>query len=143
MHFEQHYTNHLVKSEDLNHHKTLYAGRCSEWFVESGFIAVAHQLDPEYIVCLNMHGIEFLNPVRGGHIVTFSSQIVRTGRSTLTIFIEVRDCRKNNVVTARGFITFCYVDEDTKPRAHGLTFEPETETEKELNRIASELNKKH
>ena len=29
-------TYHLVKSEDLNHHGTLYAGRNAEWFVESG-----------------------------------------------------------------------------------------------------------
>ncbi|NTU75550.1 MAG: acyl-CoA thioesterase, partial [Anaerolineaceae bacterium] len=34
-------TQHLVKSEDLNHHGTLYAGRTAEWFVESGFIAAA------------------------------------------------------------------------------------------------------
>ena len=32
-------TYHLVKSEDLNHHGTLYAGRNAEWFVEAGFIA--------------------------------------------------------------------------------------------------------
>ena len=31
-------TYHLVKSEDLNHHGTLYAGRSAEWFVEAGFI---------------------------------------------------------------------------------------------------------
>ena len=29
----------LVKSEDLNHHGTLFAGRSAEWFVEAGFIA--------------------------------------------------------------------------------------------------------
>ena len=34
-------TCRLIKSEDLNHHGTLFAGRCAEWFVESGFIAVA------------------------------------------------------------------------------------------------------
>jgi hypothetical protein len=30
----------LVKSEDLNHHGTLFAGRTAEWFVESGFLPV-------------------------------------------------------------------------------------------------------
>ncbi|MDP2989667.1 MAG: hypothetical protein Q8O57_03775 [Kiritimatiellota bacterium] len=39
-------TNHLVKSEDLNHHGTLYAGRTAEWFVESGFIAAASLTHP-------------------------------------------------------------------------------------------------
>ena len=32
-------THHLVRSEDLNHHGTLFAGRSSEWFIEAGFIA--------------------------------------------------------------------------------------------------------
>ena len=32
---------HLVKSEDLNHHRTLFAGRGAEWLVEAGFIAAA------------------------------------------------------------------------------------------------------
>lgn len=31
----------LVKSEDLNHHGTLFAGRMSEWFVEACSISGA------------------------------------------------------------------------------------------------------
>ena len=42
----------LVKSNDLNHHGTLFAGRTAEWFVESGFIAAAGVLDPKNLVCL-------------------------------------------------------------------------------------------
>jgi len=41
----------LVKSEDLNHHGTLFAGRSAEWFVEAGFIAAASVLPPKNIVC--------------------------------------------------------------------------------------------
>lgn len=139
MNFKVHTTNHLVKSEDLNHHGTLYAGRCSEWTVEAGFIAIAHELNPKNIVCLRMHRLEFLHPVRGGHIVTFNSQIVRTGRSTLTVYIEVCDCRDNSVVTAKSFITFCYVDDNTKSQPHNLIFEPATERERYLNAKAEEL----
>jgi len=52
-------TLRLVKSEDLNHHGTLFAGRTAEWFVESGFIAAASILDPKTIVCLKIHGMYF------------------------------------------------------------------------------------
>ncbi len=52
----------LVKSEDLNHHGTLFAGRCAEWFVEAGFIAVASVLPAENIVCMKIHGLEFSRP---------------------------------------------------------------------------------
>ena len=34
-------TSRLVKSEDLNHHGTLFAGRTAEWFVEAGFVSAA------------------------------------------------------------------------------------------------------
>ena len=49
----------LVKSEDLNHHGTLFAGKTAMWFVESGFIAAASLTHPENIVCLNIHGMLF------------------------------------------------------------------------------------
>ena len=39
-------THHFVKTEDLNHHGTLYAGRTAEWFVEVGLMA-AQDLVPE------------------------------------------------------------------------------------------------
>ena len=37
--------HHLVKGEDLNHHRTLFAGRGAEWLVEAGFIAAADMLN--------------------------------------------------------------------------------------------------
>ncbi|MDP4267148.1 MAG: acyl-CoA thioesterase, partial [Bacteroidota bacterium] len=53
------YTTRLVKSEDLNHHGTLFAGRTAEWFVECGFISAAELVGAEQIVCLKIHGMYF------------------------------------------------------------------------------------
>lgn len=142
MAFEVHDTTHLVKSEDLNHHGTLYAGRSSDWFVEAGFITVANELEPSSFVCLEVHGIEFLHPVKAGHIITYRAQIIRTGRSTLTVYIEARDCRDIEVLVSRGFITFCHVDKETRSAPHGLNFVPQTEREIELNKRAQELIKR-
>ncbi|MEG0466755.1 MAG: hotdog domain-containing protein [Mucinivorans sp.] len=141
MTFGIHRTNYLVKSEDLNHHGTLYAGRSSEWFVGSGFICVAYNLEPSSIVCLRVHGIEFLSPVRAGHIVTYSAQIVRTGRTTIMVYVEARDYRSPEVLISRGFITFCHVDSSTHSEPHGLEFIPQNEREVELNNQANELNR--
>lgn len=66
---------HLVKSEDLNHHGTLYAGRTAEWFVDAGFIAAALLAKPENIVCLKIHGMSFTAPVKKGEIVKFDSKL--------------------------------------------------------------------
>ena len=140
MAFQPTISKRLVKSEDLNHHKTLFAGRCAEWFVESGFLAVASKLNPHYVVCLKIHGMEFLHPVRSGDILTFESTIVYSGRSTLTVFIKIYDDKTDSLFCS-GFATFVYVDDNTVSRPHNLDIIAETEEEKELQRKAKELRK--
>ena len=114
-------TSHLVKSEDLNHHGTLFAGRQAEWFVESGFIAAASLVPPKNIVCLKIHGMTFTRPVHLGEIATYTSRIVLTGRSRLVAYISLV---ANDEEVVRGFITFINVDQDVKPFPHGITIVP-------------------
>jgi len=110
-------TNRLVKNEDLNHHGTLYAGRSAEWFVEAGFIAAAGLTRPENIVCLKIHGMTFLRPVRGGDIVTFESRIILAGSSSLHAYVSMKS--KGEPVMD-GFITFVHLDKEGRARPHGL-----------------------
>jgi acyl-CoA hydrolase len=129
-------TQHLVKSEDLNHHGTLYAGRTAEWFVESGFIAAATLTKPEKIVCLKIHGMTFTRPVRSGELVAFYSKIVCVGKSRLVSYIKVLASGQKVV---EGFITFVHVDLEGKPIPHGLTIEPVTPEDIELQEQAGHL----
>lgn len=128
--------HHLVKGEDLNHHRTLYAGRGAEWLVEAGFIAAADMLNPEFILCLKIHGMQFRRPVRPGEVVRFVSSVVLAGRSSLVAYIRA-DVKGQ--LTVDGFITFVYVDENGKPRPHGLVIEAETPEEIELQEQARRL----
>lgn len=128
--------HHLVKSEDLNHHRTLYAGRGAEWLVEAGFIAASNLLAPEFVLCLKIHGMTFSRPVRPGEVVRYDTQIVKTGKSSLTAYIKAS---VKGEQTVDGFITFVYVDEHGKSRPHGITIEAETEQEIEWQRRALEL----
>jgi acyl-CoA hydrolase len=114
-------TNRLVKNEDLNHHGTLYAGRSAEWFVEAGFIAAAGLTRPEDIVCLKIHGMTFLRPVRGGDIVTFESSILLAGRSSLHAYVRMH-IKGEQVMD--GFITFIHVDGEGKAKPHGIVITP-------------------
>lgn len=132
-------THRLVKSEDLNHHKTLFAGRCAEWFVESCFVAVASVLPPQNTVCLKVHGLEFLHPIHSGDILTFSSKIISNGRSTITVYCRVYKDGTPDVTFCDGFATFVHVDENTKPQHHGIVIIPETEEDIRLNKEANEL----
>jgi acyl-CoA hydrolase len=129
-------TYHLVKSEDLNHHGTLFAGRTAEWFVESGFIAAASLTKPENIVCLKIHGMTFTAPVMPGSLAKFDSKVVLTGKTRIVVFIQL-SAGENPVV--RGFITFINVDKNTVPLPHGKTIEPITDEDKTLSEEAKNL----
>jgi len=125
------FTTRLIKSEDLNHHGTLFAGRASEWFVESGFFAAATLLNPKNIVCLKIHGLHFTKPIRAGEIITFVSKIVYTGKSSLTSFIYVKNDNIDELLLS-GFITFIFVDEQTNAVAHNIELIIESEEDKIL-----------
>ena len=128
----------LVKSEDLNHHGTLFAGRSAEWFVEAGFIAAASVLPPKNIVCVKIHGLTFTKPIHAGEIVRFESKIVRTGTSSLTVYVQILVADLETPVL-RGFITFVHVDDEGQAAPHGLELVPEKEEDRMLHREALEL----
>jgi acyl-CoA hydrolase len=119
-------TNRLVKNEDLNHHGTLYAGRSAEWFVEAGFIAAAGLTRPEDIVCLKIHGMTFIRPVRGGDVITFESRIILAGKSSLHAHVSMQ--AKGEPVMD-GFITFVHVDREGRACPHGIVITPSTEAD--------------
>ena len=128
--------HHLVKGEDLNHHRTLYAGRGAEWLVEAGFIAASNLLPAEYVLCLKIHGMTFSRPVEPGEVIRYDSKIVLTGRSRLISYIRATTKGEQ---TVDGFITFVYIDDEGKSRAHGITIEAETPEELELQEHARQL----
>ena len=131
----------LVKSEDLNHHGTLFAGRTAEWFVESGFIAVASLLNPQNVVCLKIHGMYFTKPAKSGDVLRFSSKVVYAGRSSITSYIHVENNGADKSLVD-GFVTFINVDESTKPAPHYIEINPETEEDRILFETAKNLRTK-
>lgn len=120
----------LVKSEELNHHGTLFAGRTAEWFVESAFIAASTTIgNPKNVVCLNIHGLLFRHPVNEGDIVKFTSKVVHLGKTSIVVYTKM-DTEIAKTSPVDGFITFICVDENGNKIPHGLTLdEPEDEEE--------------
>jgi len=122
MKLRTHIINHLVKSEDLNHHGTLFAGKTAMWFVESGFIAAASLTHPEHIVCLNIHGMLFKKPIRNGEIVRFESRVVLAGKTRLVSYVKVVNNADDDFLLD-GFISFIHVDRQGRPVPHGIVIE--------------------
>ncbi|NNG67524.1 acyl-CoA thioesterase [Caldanaerobacter subterraneus] len=131
---------HLVKSEDLNHHGTLFAGRIAEWFVEACFIAACDLIKkPENIVCLKIHGLEFRKSATKGDIIKIKAKVVLTGRSSIKTYAKVYKNDEEEPIL-EGFATFIHVDEEGKPVPHNVVLpEPENEEEMRLREIAAQL----
>jgi len=112
----------LVKSEDLNHHGTLFAGKTAMWLVEAGFIAAASLTHPENIVCINVHGMLFKKPVKSGQIIRLESKVVLASRTRLVSYVKVLD-NISNQLCLDGFLSFVHVDLQGKPLPHGIVLE--------------------
>ena len=133
------YTHHLIKSEELNHHGTLYAGRSAEWFVEAGFIAAAALVKPQNIVCLQIHGMVFKRPVKLGEVVCYESKIILTGKSSMVAYVRVM---ARDEMMLDGFITFINVDHEGHARPHGVELVTSNAEEVEIQQKAREVTGK-
>ena len=127
---------HLIKSEDLNHHGTLYAGRAAEWLVEAGFIAAATLTNPEQIVCKKIHGLEFKSPAKKGQLLQIESNIIFAGRTRLVAYIKAS---VNDKELVNGFLSFVNINSDGKPLPHNIIINPISEEDKQLFEIAKDL----
>jgi acyl-CoA hydrolase len=128
----------LVKSEDLNHHGTLFAGKTAMWFVEAGFIAAATLTHPENIVCVNIHGMLFKKPVRNGQIIRLESKVVLSATTRLVSYVKVMD-NKSEEMYLDGFISFVHVDLQGKPLPHGIVLKPTKQEDIDLQELARSL----
>ena len=133
--------SHLVKSEDLNHHGTLFAGRSAEWLVESAFVAAASTHGrPQDVLCVNIHGFTFKKPVQKGDILTFLSKVAKVGKTSITVYVKAMS-EIHGTTHVDGFLTFVCVDpENEGKRYHGIVLdEPADAEEREIRERADNL----
>lgn len=125
MYLKESTTAHLVRSEDLNHHGTLFAGKMALWFLEGGLIAASRLIGrPNDIVCVNLHGITFKKPTNMGNILDVKAKIALLG--TTSIMVSVQAFKNEEIIPQiSGMATFVTVDKDSKAYAHGLQLPPE------------------
>lgn len=136
---EVHQSARLVKSEDLNHHGTLFAGRMAEWFVEGSFVAAALAVgNPDQIVCLKVHGMRFNIPAQKGDVLKITSRVVDLGKTSLTVYNRTLSTNTGKTLV-EGFVTFVNVDETGNKTPHGLTMDEMTDEDKELQKEARRI----
>jgi acyl-CoA hydrolase len=111
----------IVKSEDLNHHGTLYAGRMAEWLVEACLISTINLTrKPEDVVCARIHGFDFKKPARTGDVIQIRARVAHLGDKSITVNANVY-VNEGDTPSVTGMLTFVTVDKKGRPYAHGLT----------------------
>lgn len=129
--------SHLVKSEDLNHHGTLFAGRMAEWLVEGCFIAASKLVGrPEDVVCVQIHGMTFSRSSTKGDIVELRTRVACLGNKSITVWGKVM-VNESPDPAVTGLATFVTVDKQGQPYAHGLSLSAEyLEQNREIHELA-------
>lgn len=117
-------TIHLVKSEDLNHHQTLYGGRCVEWCVQMAYITAESCFDEHQpVVFMSIRSLSMRAPGRLGDMVQFVGRVDYVGESTIGVRVDAHKLqpRHDQKPVATGTFLFCTVDEEGRSVPHGLT----------------------
>ncbi|MGO1580283.1 MAG: acyl-CoA thioesterase [Peptoniphilaceae bacterium] len=124
----------LVKSEDLNHHETLFAGKALSDLCHNGFLCAAKSHgNPKEIVFYKIEGVRFIRAVEKGDIVTYKSKIVYLGKTSISCYVSMESLSKGETCL-EGFLTYVCIDEFSRnKKEHGLVLdEIEDDFEKEL-----------
>lgn len=114
---------HLVKGEDLNHHHTLYGGRCVEWCVHMAYVAAQSCFDdPQPLVFMSIRSLSMRTPARLGDLVEFTARVDYIGETTIGIRVDARKVqpRDENKPVVTGTFLFCTVDEAGRALPHDL-----------------------
>jgi len=134
----------IIKSEDLNHHGTLFAGRMAEWLVEACLISTIDLLrKPGDIVCARIHGMNFHKSATTGDIIEIKSRIAYLGEKSITADAKVFVNGKDDTPSVTGMVTFVTVDKKGIPYAHGMTLSPEYIEENRSIHLAAIEARKH
>src|SRR3954465_3112045 len=103
---------------DLNAHGTIFGGIILSYIDQAGAIA-AHQECDKNLVTVAMHEVKFIAPVFVGDLVSFYTEIVKIGTTSITIRVTVdaqrASARHETVRVTAAEVVFVAVDEAGKP----------------------------
>ncbi|MCC5933478.1 hotdog domain-containing protein [Cyclonatronum sp.] len=121
------YSRKLIKPEDLNPNHTLFGGSLLRWIDEEAAIFAICQLQSDKLVTKFISEINFINSAKAGDIIEMGMEILSFGTTSVTFKCEVRNKFNKNKIITIDKIVFVHVDENGRPKAHGITSEREPE----------------
>lgn len=82
----------MLMPKDTNHHGVIFGGRVMAEIDLAGAVEAMRYTNFE-VVTRYVNGIEFKYPIQVGDQVTLYARLVKLGRTSLTIQVEVEACR--------------------------------------------------
>ena len=113
------HTRKWVKPEDLNPNQTLFGGQLLAWIDEEAALYTIIQLENSKIVTKYMSEINFMASAMQGDIIEIGIQVVKFGRSSLTMKCKVRNKMTRETILTVDNIIMVNLGNDGKPKPHG------------------------
>lgn len=114
-------TRYMVMPADLNGARTLFGGRAFSWIDSEAYVYASCQLDYTKLVTVNVSEMNFTAPAREGDVVEIGAEVVKFGRTSITLKVIIRNKTTKQNLCVVDRITFVALDNDGKPMAHGKT----------------------
>jgi acyl-CoA hydrolase len=117
------YSSKIVKPQDLNPGGTLFGGTLIGWIDEDAAIFVISQLGSKSVVTKYMSEINFVSSARNGDIIEIGLEVIKFGRTSITVKCLVRNKMSKQVIIRIEKIVFVHVDSNGHPQPHGISKE--------------------
>ena len=110
----------ILMPKDTNAHGTIFGGVILSYIDQAGAVE-AKKHRTEFLVTVAMREIVFHEPVYVGDLVSFYTELVRVGHTSITVRVEVVANRGNQpdvaVKVTEAEVTYVNLGADRKPRA--------------------------
>ncbi len=107
----------MVFPNTTNHYGTMFGGKVLDLMDRAAFLA-ATRFSNHSIVTASMEHIDFFVPVKQGHLVELIAEIVYTGRTSLTVRVDLfseNPIERSRTHASQGYFNMVAVDSDGKP----------------------------
>jgi acyl-CoA thioesterase YciA len=107
----------MMMPRDTNAHGTIFGGVILSHIDQAGAVA-AIEAGFGKVVTVTMNEVVFHHPVRVGDLVSFYAKIVKTGRTSACVRVEVEAFRRGGRTTVpvtQADVTYVHIDDEGRP----------------------------
>jgi acyl-CoA hydrolase len=130
----------LAEPAHVNFGGKVHGGAVMKWIDQAGYTCAAGWTGG-YCVTIYVGGLRFLQPIHVGEVVELRALVIRTGRTSLHVAVDIyaRDPKQPELTrTGHCVIVFVALDEQGRPRSVP-PWTPETDTDRALQAYALRL----